>query len=82
MDVFTKCLEEIREHRIVTNGLLETIFEVNNVSMELRIEILKKYVGKENFQQCESKSKNQKELYKKLEDMVIAMKKYRPSMGV
>lgn len=24
MDIFTKCLEEIREHRIITNGMLET----------------------------------------------------------
>lgn len=70
MDTCTKCLEEIQEHRIVTNGMLETM----NIPMALKIEILKKYVGKENFQQCERKSKNQKELYKKLKDMVIAIK--------
>lgn len=48
MDIFTKCLEEIRKHRIITNGMLETLFEVNNVSMKLRIEVLKKYVDKDN----------------------------------
>ena len=82
MDIYTKCLEEIREHRIVTNGLLETMFKVNNVSVALKIAILKKYVDKENFQQCESKSKNQKELCKKLKDMVIAIKKYKTPVGV
>lgn len=82
MDTCTKYLEEIREHRIVTNGMLETMFDVNNVSMALKIAILKKYVGKKNFQLCESESKNQKELYKKLKDMVIAIKKYRPPVGI
>lgn len=58
--------------------MMETLFEVNNVSMKLRIEILKKYDSKENYLHCESKSKNQKELYKNLKIVVIAIKKYRP----
>ena len=45
MDICTKCPEEIKEHRIITHGLMETLFEVNNVFMKLRIGILKKYVG-------------------------------------
>lgn len=48
MDIFTKCLEEIRDYRRVNNSMLETLFDVNNVSMKTRIEILKAYVGKEN----------------------------------
>lgn len=62
--------------------MMETLFEVNNVSMKLRIEILKKYDSKENYLHPESKSKNQKELYKNLKIVVIAIKKYRPPMGV
>lgn len=69
MDIYTKCLEGIGIRRIVTNGLLETLFETNNVPLKQRIEILKKYVGKENYLHCESKSKNQKELYNNLKTM-------------
>ena len=57
--------------------MLETLFEVNNVSMKLRIEILKKYVGKDNYLRCKNKSKNQKELYKNLKTVVMDIKKYR-----
>lgn len=82
MDIFTKCLEEIRDYRRVNNAMLETLFDVNNVSMKTRIEILKAYVGKENYLHCKRKSKNQKELYKNLRAMVIAIKLYRPRIGV
>lgn len=81
MDIFTRCLEEIRSYRIVDNLMLDTLFETNNVPMESRIQILKQYVGMQCYAYVDSKSKTVEELYETLKTMVRAIKKHRPPIG-
>ena len=78
MDIFTKYLEEIISYRTVDNAMLDTLFETNNVPMESRIAIMKKYVGIQCYAYVDSKSKILEELYETLKTMIRAIKKHRP----
>lgn len=78
MDIFKKCIEEIRSYRTVDNAMLDTLFETNNVSMEERIAIMKEYVGIQCFAYVDSKAETLEELYKVLKTMIRAIKKHRP----
>ena len=81
MDIVTKCLEEIISYRTVDNAMLDTLFETNNVSMESRIAIMKKYVGIQCYAYVDSKSKTLEELYETLKTMIRAIKKHKPPIG-